>query len=512
MPEHLEILRLRPVGRAGGQQAGQEALALERHLRHAADHRRRRHAQDLKHGRNQVAGVGEPLDHLAAAREALGPGDHQRVADAAAVGVLLVAAQRGVGGHGPAQREVRVAVRPADVLQARQFLLERLGLAVVGAHRVDEAVGAALLAGAVVGHHQDQGIVADAGRLKESYKPGELAVGVVEHGGERALEADRHLLLVGREVRPRSHPVVAGRHVGGGRDQAHGLLPRQPALALHVPAFGEDRVVALDDGLWRLVGRVAGARREPQEPGRLRRVGRVIGDVADRLVHQVGGQVVALGVALRLFDRGVVAHQLRRILVGLGVHESVVAVEAPAQRPAVEGARGAGLAQRGHVPLADHVVAVAVRPQHLRQGPGFLGDLAAVAREAGIEVGQAPHPHRMVVAAGEQRRTGRRTHGGGVEAVQPHAGLGQGVDGRRPDRRAVAAEVRESDVVEQHHQDVGRRLRDLRRGRPIGRGVRQGSPDLRRHSVIPIPVQRTETRSSGVAQMKNGGRISATAA
>ena len=62
--------------------------------------------------------VAELWPHLAARRDALRPADDQRVADAAAVGVLLVAAQGRVRRHGPALRKVGVRVGPADVVDA----------------------------------------------------------------------------------------------------------------------------------------------------------------------------------------------------------------------------------------------------------------------------------------------------------------------------------------------------------------------------------------------------------
>ena len=54
---------------------------------------------------------------LAAIR--FGQRHHEGIADAAAMGVLLVAAQRRVRRHRPAVREIAVRVGPADVVDAR---------------------------------------------------------------------------------------------------------------------------------------------------------------------------------------------------------------------------------------------------------------------------------------------------------------------------------------------------------------------------------------------------------
>ena len=55
---------------------------------------------------------------------------------------------------------------------------------------------------------------------------------------------------------------------------------------------------------------------------------------------------------------------------------------------------------------------------------------------------------------------------------------GEPVDGRRPDGRAVAAEIGEADVVEQHDQDVGRARRRL-----LGASGHQGFDSA---TVLPI--------------------------
>ena len=75
-------------------------------------------ADHVEQGRHEVAGMHELMPQLAARRDPLRPGDHQRIADAAAMGVLLVAAQRRVRRHRPALRKVGVGVRPADIVDA----------------------------------------------------------------------------------------------------------------------------------------------------------------------------------------------------------------------------------------------------------------------------------------------------------------------------------------------------------------------------------------------------------
>jgi hypothetical protein len=102
------------------------------------------------------------------------------------------------------------------------------------------------------------------------------------------------------------------------------------------------------------------------------------GEKPDRLVDQVGGQVVAVLEPAGRVDRRIVAHQLGRILVGLGVEKSVKPVEPAAQGPTVKRPARTGFDRRRHMPFAEHVVAVVVRPQHFGERPGLPCDLAAM--------------------------------------------------------------------------------------------------------------------------------------
>ena len=69
------------------------------------------------------------------------------------------------------------------------------------------------------------------------------------------------------------------------------------------------------------------------------------------------------------------------------------------------------------------------------------------------------HADGVVVAAGEQRRAGRRAQRRDVEVRVPQPAGGEAVDVRGVDGRAVAAEVGEAGVVEQDHHDVRRTVR-----------------------------------------------------
>ena len=211
------------------------------------------------------------------------------------MGILLVAAQRRVGRHRPAMRKIGVGVRAADVVDAPQLFRDRLGAEIIRPHGVEEAERAALLARAVVRQHEDQRVVAHAGGFQKRDQPRQMPVGVIEHAGERRLQAGEDAPLVRAVLVPGFHAVIARGHLGFRRNDAQRLLPRHPPLALDVPAVRENLVIALDDIGGRLMRRVAGAEGEPGQPGQIGPVGDVVADEADRLVDQVRGQMIAVG-------------------------------------------------------------------------------------------------------------------------------------------------------------------------------------------------------------------------
>ncbi len=382
------------------------------------------------------------------------------------MGVLLVAAQRRVRRHRPAVGKVAVRVRPADVVDPAQLFRDRFGTEIIRPHRVDEAQRPALLACAIIGQNQDQRVVANAGRVEKRDQPRQMLIGMVEHAGESRLQPREDALFVDGVLIPCLHAVIACGQPGFRRHDPHRLLPRHPLLALDVPAMGEHRVIALDDVHRRLVRRVAGAERHPGQPWDIGLVGGVIGYEADRLVDQVGREVIAVRIRPRCIDVGVVRDKLRCELISFGIEKTIEAIKTAPQRPAVERPGGAAFGQWGDVPFADHVIAIAVRPQHFRQRARLARDLAAISGVAAVEIGEAADTDRMMVAPGEQRRARRRTHRGGVKARIAQAFGREPVDGRRPDRRAVAAEIGKSDIVEQHDENVRRALRRFWRLRP----------------------------------------------
>ena len=255
------------------------------------------------------------------------------------MGVLLVAAQRRVGRHRPAVREIVVRFRAADVVDLAHLFGDRLGAEIVRPHRVDKAERPALLARAIVRQNEDQRVVADPGGFQKPDQPRQMPVGMVEHAGERRLQPREQALLVGAVLVPRLHAVIARGHFGVRRHDPHRLLARHALLALDVPAVRENLVIAFDDIGGRLMRRVTGGKRDPGQPGQIGPVGDVISDETDRLIDQIGGQVIAVGKAAGWIDVGVVGDQLRRELVGLGIEEAIEPVKTAAERPAIERAR-----------------------------------------------------------------------------------------------------------------------------------------------------------------------------
>ena len=57
-------------------------------------------------------------------------------------------------------------------------------------------------------------------------------------------------------------------------------------------------------------------------------------------------------------NMAVVAHQFRRVVVGLGVKKAIKSIKTAPQWPTVEWARGPGFSKWRNVPFADHIIAI----------------------------------------------------------------------------------------------------------------------------------------------------------
>ena len=202
-----------------------------------------------------------------------------------------------------------------------------------------------------------------------------------------------------------------------------------------------------------------------------------VGDELDGLVRQVLGQVIALLRGARRLDLVVVVDQIRIPLAGVAAQEPVEPLETAAQRPAVE-RPGRGLElRRQQVVLADHVGAVAVLLQHLRQEPVLERDAAVVARVPGRQLVDRRRRVGVVVAAGDDARPRRRAQRRGVHVGVQQAAGGQRVEIRRRDRAAVAAELPEPGVIQHDEQHIRRASGRPQRPRPRRARLLRRPPD-----------------------------------
>jgi hypothetical protein len=214
------------------------------------------------------------------------------------------------------------------------------------------------------------------------------------------------------------------------------------------------------------MGRVARTRAEIEEE-RLVGVGRFqVGDELDRPVGDVLTEVVAVLPRPRRRHAVVVVHEGWRELVRLAAEEAVEPIEAASQRPPGPRRGEVALVVRREMPLADGVRAVTERSEHLREEAVFLPDAGVVPREAGGEIGDAAHADAVVVAPGEHTSARRGAQRGGVEVRVAQAVRRQPVERGGGDVGTEAAELCESNVVEQDDQHVRRACRRADRVRP----------------------------------------------
>ena len=406
-----------------------------------------------------------------------GPVRDQRDAHAAAVRVLLVPAQRRVADLRPAPGIVGRAAQPADLGEVRLHLVGILRPPHEEARLVGLAARAAFLRRAVVGHQQDDRVVELVRGLQVIDQPADLRVGVIEEGGERFLQRDGEALRVLRHVVPGIDARIAGSQLGPVGDDAELLLTRVDLLAHLVPAGVESSAVLVEIGLRRLMRRMGRARREVEEK-RLPGINRlVIAQEANRVVGQVLGQVIAILRRLGRRDEMIVVGQLGVELIGLAAEEAVVAVEAALQRPLVERTGLRGFLHWREMPLAQREGRVVLVAQHFGDGRRVARDRPAHVRIARVEVADRTHADCVMISPGQQRGAGRRAERRDVEVGEAEAVGRQTVDVWRIDRRSVAVQMREAQIVEEDDQHVGPVLGRGRQRRPPGLRVAEGAAD-----------------------------------
>src|SRR5262245_20068128 len=129
-----------------------------------------------------------------------------------------------------------------------------------------------------------------------------------------------------------------------------------------------------------------------------------VGDHRPRLGDEIKREVVALFWRPVRLALAVVAYQLRVILVRIAAEKAVVALESPAQRPAVVRPSGRGLLSRREMPFSHGVGVVAVLQEDLGEHPVLEWNVAVAARIARRTFGDARHAVRVMVAPRQEAR------------------------------------------------------------------------------------------------------------
>jgi hypothetical protein len=320
------------------------------------------------------------------------------------------------------------AVRSPDVVEILELEFDQHVDAVEHGDLVGRAVQRTFRARAVVPLNvDDQRVVQLAHVLDRLDHPADLMIRVGHVGREYVHLAEEHLLLVRSELVPLLQQVLGpGGEPGVLRDHTELFLVGEDLFAQGVPALVEEMHVA--DLLYpfrRCVVRCMGAAGhviDEERPIWYKGVDPL--HVRNGLVRH-GGREVKAWIAQERIDVRRVAGQVRRLpLVGVTAHESVEILEAHADWPLVEGAVLACLKGRRVVVLAEPGGAVAVVLQNLADRRLVLLDEAVLSREAGSLLRDHAEPHRVVVAAGDEGGTRRRTECRGMEigVAQPCPG------------------------------------------------------------------------------------------
>ena len=475
--EHLEVLQIVPFGCVRVLERVEHAAALHRGLLHTVDHGRLGQPGNLQDRRCHVDDVGELRPQTTSIVDPVGPVHDGAVAGAAPVrGDLLGPLERCAHRPRPAHRVVVVGARRAELVHLAQHELGSLqrGHAVEVGHLVEGAVHGAFGRGPVVADDVvDEGVVEDTEIVDRVDQPADVVVGVLQEPGVHLHLPGQHRLQVIRHVVPGRDLGVPRGQFGFGRDDPQLLLPGERTLPLHVPPVVELTLVLVGPLLWDVVGGVRRAGGEVDEERLVRHQGLLLTHPSHGAIGQILGQVISLFGGGRRLNRGGAVIERRIPLVVLATDEPVEGLEpAAARRPRLERTHRRGLPHRHLVALAELGGGVPVQLQRHRQRRFGVRPQRAVARSRGRGLGDAAHPHRVMVAARQQRGPGGRAECRRVEAVVPQTARREPIGDRRATRTPERARRPEPDIVEQHDQNIRRTLGRQQRLDRRERGIR----------------------------------------
>ncbi len=290
----------------------------------------------LHERRVEVGHVRVLPSHRAGVADAVGPGDDERHLVTAGVGVDLVEAERRVARHRPTPGVVGDRLRAADQIEAVV-----VGLPLGFAQQVGEVAGGApflaLARRAVVGREDDDGVVQLAQLLERGDQAAHVLVDVVDHRRRRPPCSGRRAPAAVGSSSSQGATSWPSSVLRGGSGVSSAMIPSldQRARGARRRSSSQPVVVAAPRA-----GRCRrpwpAAARGPRR-GRSSRKNGLVGlrrleaaDHRDRLVGDVVGEVVVVGVLVDL-DLGVVLDQpVRMVEVGEAVEDPVEALEARA--------------------------------------------------------------------------------------------------------------------------------------------------------------------------------------
>ena len=410
--EHLEILR-----RVSGRGVGVRLVPCVRHahpfhgaLLDAVDRIGLRNAGRFEDGRSDVDDVMELAADAAHVVDMAGPGHGHALGRPAEVRRhLLHPLERRVHRPRPRRGKMRERLVRAPERVPEVLSLHRHRDTIEGRELVRRAVDHAFGARAVVAADvDDQGVVELAEVFDGLDDPTDLIVGVSEVSAIDIGLLDEELLLQQTEGIPLRQFFRPRRQLGVFGHDAQALLVGEDRLAHLVPSIIEQVHVAdlLDPLRRRMMRRMGCAGHVIDKERLVRRDLLELLHVLDGLVGHGRLQVPA-GIALEGIDGRRVAKQVRLPLAGVAADKTVKIFESHAVGPLIERPCLARLERGRVVVLAEPRGGVPVRLQDCADGAFLDRDDRIVTREPRRYFADHPEAHRMMVAAGDERRPRR---------------------------------------------------------------------------------------------------------
>ncbi len=367
---------------------------------------------------------------------------------------LLGPGKRSISGDGPTRCVMTVGLRSTEFINLLQDIGNRFRNAVEIGHFVEQAVHRSFGTGAVVTNDVENESVIHLSQVFNCFhNPADFEVCIRPISSKHFHLASEQAFFVGTQRGPVLDRFGLGGQNGVLWNDSQFLLSGERFFTQLVPALIKLSTILFDPFFRSVMGSMRSPGSEIREERLVRRQRLLVADPLDRLIGEVGHQMVIRIV--RKFDPGHPVIEAWRPLVGFTTDESVELVEARARWPAVCRSGRTHFPCRCFMRFSKRRCAVAVQAKHFGKGSDAIGTLTGLSCKCGCRFRDRTHIVHVVVTTAEKCSPRGRAERCRVEFVVLQTTTSEPFQCRHLYRTTEGTGLTKSHVVDQNDQHIG---------------------------------------------------------